>query len=167
MPTEMILSPDYWKGRLKVVQEAGLPQHHAIFKIAEGAWRFIEEKHREILAYRIGPDQSVLDCGCGWGRLLTLMPANWKGDYLGIDISPDFIALAEKEHSDFLFKVGDLRDAEALAMGQQFDWAVMISIRPMVKRHTGIWPECEAAIRKVAKKLLYLEYDPLDEGSVE
>jgi hypothetical protein len=45
----------------------------------------------------------------------------------------------------------------------------MISVRPMIVRNQGqdAWDAMEREIRKVARQLLYLEYDPFDNGSVE
>lgn len=168
--SQMILDPNYWRQRLENVRKEGLPLHHAIFKLNTSSWEAIEQKHREILAHHIKPTDKVLDVGCGWGRLLTLMPEDWRGCYIGVDVSPDFIALAKERHPNYHFITGDIRKWErswGLDETIKMDWAVLISIRPMVQRNTGVWSECEAAIRKVARKLLYLEYDPLDEGSVE
>jgi SAM-dependent methyltransferase len=160
---ENILDPQYWKERL----EAASLRHHAIFRCSEERWRKIEDKHRFILASRIGQWDSILDAGCAWGRLLTLMPSWWKGDYLGIDISPDFVDLGNQEHPDRKFVVGDLRQ---IPLGPlTFDWAVLISIRPMVKRNLGegIWTLMETELRRVARQLLYLEYDETDQGSTQ
>lgn len=161
--TEPILETTYWKKRLDEAKEL----HHSVFRCDKTLWLQIETKHRDILASTIGREESVLDCGCGWGRLLTLMPDPWVGDYLGIDLSPDFIRLAVRKHPTYQFMEMDLRHASFCGRG--FDWAILISIRPMVKRNLGneIWSQMEAEIRKVANKLLYLEYDPSDNGSVE
>lgn len=165
--TEAILDPNYWRERM--LRATGGNMHHAIFRCSYERWRRIEEKHREILARTIGEDDSVLDCGCGWGRLLDLMPDQWDGAYLGIDLSPDFVAKAERDHPEKggQFLEADLRRLPSLY--QEFDWAILVSIRPMVRRNCGdeVWAEMEGEIRRVARKLLYLEYDENDEGSIE
>jgi trans-aconitate methyltransferase len=164
--TEPILSVEYWAKRLR---DAPLDApHHAVFKCDLARWRRIEAKHREILARHVGRADSVLDAGCGWGRLLDLMPAEWAGLYRGVDISPDFIAKAEQEHPGRSFLVGDLRRLPPI-WGRLFDWAVLISVRPMVRRNCGdeVWAQMERELRRVAKRLLLLEYDENDEGSVE
>lgn len=174
--TEPILEPDYWRKRLADARE----RHHAVFCCPLGTWQAIEAKHREILTRHIKPCDSVLDAGCAWGRLLDLLPDHWKGTggYLGVDLSPDFIALARKEHPDYVFRISDLRaidnrlddnDTSPNALCLKFDWAVLISIRPMVKRNLGdeVWAAMETELRRVAKRLLLLEYDPASEGSVE
>jgi hypothetical protein len=47
----------------------------------------------------------------------------------------------------------------------KFDWAVCCSIKPMVVRNAGeeLWYEIEANIRRVARKILLLGYDDLDD----
>lgn len=166
--SELISDPRYWARRLREANRRG-EIHHAVFKCPLDRWRRIEAKHREILSRLIGPNDSVLDCGCGWGRLLNLMPKEWVGPYWGVDLSPDFIKLAQEEHVR-LFTVCDLRDLSKHAPGgSKYDWAVLISVRPMVIRNLGAeeWAKMESEIRRVAKKLLYLEYDENDEGKVE
>lgn len=100
------------------------------------------------------------------------MPKEWVGAYCGVDISPDFIAIANKREERRLFIVGDLltlSDSLGNPTSTQYDWAILISIRPMVRRNMGdeVWERMEAQIRQHARKLLYLEYDPDNEGSVE
>jgi ubiquinone/menaquinone biosynthesis C-methylase UbiE len=167
--SEAVLDPLYWKRRLETAPPGS--SHHAVFKCDGGRWERIARRHKEILGARINSNESVLDCGCGWGRLLDLMPGEWKGWYLGIDLSPDFITLASERYADrphVRFAVADLRDLSALADGE-FDWATLVSVRGMIRRNCGdeVWASVEAEVRRVAKKLLVLEYDEGDNGSVE
>jgi cyclopropane fatty-acyl-phospholipid synthase-like methyltransferase len=142
-------------------------QHRAIYMTDRDTWEAIEQRHKQILARTIGPQDSILDAGCGWGRLLTLLPPSWNGGYLGIDLSPDFIALARKRHRGRTFWCASLLNLPPVH--GTYDWAVFISIRPMVIKNLGqqAWDIMEANLRQVAKKLLYLEYKLDDEGSVE
>lgn len=161
--TEPVNDPVYWQTRLATAQE----RHHAIFRCHLDRWLEIEAKHKKILADVVWNTASVLDAGCAWGRLLDLMPKTWTGDYLGVDLSPDFIDLARKEHSNKMFRVGDLRMIPACS--NTYDIAVLISIRPMIKRNLGEdeWMKMETELRRVARRLLFLEYDPSDNGSIE
>lgn len=173
--SEPISDPAYWRGRL----EASHPDtiHTAVFRCPLERWKAIEESHRRILATTIGPNDSVLDAGCGWGRLLDLMPPEWSGYYLGVDLSSDFIEKAKPRavHHHREFVVADLRElrdfleCKGSREGGGFDWAVLVSIRPMVKRNLGDaeWTKMEVELRRVARRLLYLEYDPDDLGSIE
>lgn len=163
--TEPINDPLYWKQRLATAVE----RHHSIFRCDKERWLRIEAKHREILAKVVHPEWSVLDAGCGYGRLLTLIPKNWRGWYQGVDISPDFVQLARTEwprHDWHQFQVGDLRSLSFI--DRSFDVAVLISIRPMVRRNLGEeeWDKMERELKRVAKRLLYLEYDENDPGEL-
>lgn len=163
---EDILNPDYWNRRLELAPPAN--PHHSIFRCPLDVWQRIERKHKEILARTIGPDDSVLDVGCGWGRLLTLMPERWNGGYMGVDISPDFIRLANERHAGRYFVAGDIRKILGFT-GGVYDWGVLISFRPMVRRNLGdaVWDEMRNELRWVCQKLLFLEYDETDNGSSE
>lgn len=176
--TEPIQDPNYWKARLDAAQRAG-NLWHSVFCCGKDRWSKIEAKHREILARVVHPGWSVLDAGCGYGRLLDLMPDTWHGYYLGVDSSPAFIDLAREMHNTYEevgthmnvchFLVADLRMLPSIYPDKEFDLAVMISVRPMVVRNMGQgeWDKIEAEVRRVSKRLLYLEYDPSSEGSVE
>lgn len=160
---EPILDTEYWKNRL--LQAQGGHLHHAVFRCSKDRWERIEVAHRTILAELIGRGESILDAGCGWGRLLDLLPPNWKGRYLGVDLSPDFIALARRNypHHKYDFKTGDLRSLPYLS-SKEMDWGVLISIRPMVLRNLGyeVWEAMEVELSRVCKKLLFLEYDEVN-----
>lgn len=163
--TEPILDTGYWERRLKFATQ----RHYAVFKTPLKNWLAIEAKHQEILKRHILPGDSILDAGCGWGRLLNLMPEEWKGPYHGVDLSPDFIELAKEEWPDRNFSCEDLRDLMPEIKTPIFDYAILISIRPMVIRNLDqeSWDLMEKNLRRVADVLLYLEYDVNDEGSLE
>lgn len=181
---EPIEDPGYWRKRLEAARAAGV-DHHAVFRCSTEEWRRIEDRHREILAARIRSVDSVLDAGCGWGRLLELLPTDWRGRYLGVDLSLDFIERAseryrvpvegvvtedwEVEWPQRHFVVGNLRDLDWLPDGYgAYNWAILISVRPMVQRNQGgdVWEEMERNLRRVAGRLLFLEYDAADPGEV-
>jgi len=165
--SEPILDPAYWRNRLYSTPVGH--EHQAVFKCSLEKWRAIERKHKEILARHIQRHDAILDAGCGWGRLLTLLPRNWDGSYLGIDLSPDFIRVAHLQSSGRRFEVGDLRDLSPLLLTPNSrDWAILISIRPMIRRNLGgeTWDAIEKELRKYAKRLMYLEYDETDEGEI-
>ena len=46
--------------------------------------------------------KSVMDIGCGTGTLVEYLELK---DYLGVDLNPDFIALAKKKYPQYDFKV--------------------------------------------------------------
>lgn len=177
MKTEPILDPSYWAYRLKVAQgNGGANLHHAVFRCPKAEWDAIAERHREILAQVIRPTDSILDAGCGWGRLLELLPRDWSGSYLGLDLSPDLLKLANGKFGtkpNRTFAWGDLQDLSFLPgyderLGLGWDWAVLISIRPMVRRNLGeeVWERMLSELCRVSRKILFLEYDVNDRGTV-
>lgn len=162
-----VLNPEFWRNRLlKAVASEQI--HHAVFRAPRELWDEINAKHRKLLRDRIMPTTSILDCGCGWGRLLTLLPSNWRGRYLGVDLSPDFIEIAQRDRPERDFLVQDLRHPLSDLIGR-FDLAVLTSVRPMIRRECGeeVWQTIERNIRRVVDRILYLEYDPNDPGSLE
>lgn len=183
-PKQAIFDTAYWRKRLDNTPSDD--PHKAIFLTNLPTWKAIEEQHKRLLRDYIDPHHSVLDVGCGWGRLLTLMPFNWYGHYLGVDLSPDFIAIAKERHPERSnqFVVADARDDLTWSLvvtkrdttggqtifpsGVKRDWAVLISIRGMVINNAGqeVWEKMESRIKEVADKILILEYNVDDEGEV-
>lgn len=165
--TNPIDAPDYWRQRLAEAEAAG-QLHHAVFCCREPQWRAIEARHRAILARHVVATESVLDAGCGYGRLLDLLPKEWAGDYLGLDLSPDFVELAQRRYPGRRFVAADLRDLRFLSGREMWDWCVLVSVRGMVLREMGAdaWRRMEAELRRVSRRLLVLEYGADDEGEV-
>lgn len=167
---EDIYNPDYWKKRL---QKAPLDElHRAVFITDKANWLNIAHKHKRILERLVLPNESVLDIGCGWGRLLNLLPKSWIGQYVGVDLSPDFIGMARQQYPDRTFWEGPaevvLPQIQDQIYPAKFDWTVLVSVRPMIQRNCGgqVWDEIEVEIRKVTRRILYLEYDSHDEGEI-
>lgn len=160
--SEDVLNPDYWENRLATTKTL----HQSVFLNSTEEWRRIEDKHRKILARHIKRKTSILDLGCGYGRLLSLLPRYWNGKYLGIDICPAFIDLARRAYRGRKFKVRNMEDLSGIV---EFDLGILISVRPMLIRNIGgeYWDKVHEGIRKVAHNLLYLEYDYTDEGELE
>lgn len=165
---EPIFEPEFWLRRLLLATDKE-QVHHAIYQCDFDRWRRIAERHRRILAGYIGPTDDVLDAGCGWGRLLSLLPYGWHGHYTGIDLSPDFLAIAREAHPEHEFVLGDLRTVFShMKCVSKYDWAVLVSIRGMVIGNAGneVWDEIRDVLRGCADRLLILEYDENDEGMV-
>jgi SAM-dependent methyltransferase len=158
--TEPVSDPSYWKQRLDNAHHI----HQSVFLCGLDRWKAIEDKHREILAGLISEVDSIFDAGCGYGRLLGLLPRHWRGRYMGVDISPDLIRIARMDHERNYFEVADLNNLSFLAsiLEIPFTWAVCISMQPMITRNLGgeVWDKMESEILRVANKILFLEYDP-------
>lgn len=148
--------PDYWRKRISACKGE---LHRAMYEGPIDSFSRTEYLDRIVLENTVKPDASILDCGCGYGRLLYLLPDWWEGWYYGIDISPDFIAMARVFHPSRSFAVGDLRRIELA--GDMYDLAVVSWVKGMVEEHLGaqVWRKMESEIRKYAKEILYLRED--------
>lgn len=157
LPGLLIYSQEFWRARIE--GSAG-EVHRSVYRVAQATWESISREHRSILG-RVIQDQAVslLDCGCGYGALLDLVPPTVK--YVGVDLSPDFVALAQATHPGGEFSAADLR---ALPFpDNSFDLAVCRSVGGMVVRNAGAddWYAMQREILRVAGRLLLLNYsDP-------
>lgn len=156
--TEPIFDPKFWGVRL----HTATAPHQRICICSEEYWAKVEQRHEAILWNEIKSDDYILDAGCAFGRLLDLLPGNWQGKYLGIDLSEDYIALAKSTYQEserIKFLVGDLRNLHQYD-NKLFDVGIMISIKQMVVDNAGIevWDQIHAELKRVCKRLLILEY---------
>lgn len=154
MKQQPVSEPQFWKDRLDRAK-ANSHLHWSVYLCGRPAWDEMEVAHREILKKEIEPGAKVLDAGCGYGRMARYFDPH---DYTGIDISPDLLAVANAAHPKHRFLLGSLkqlpfRDAE-------FDVAFCVSIKGMVVGNLGSaeWEKMESEIRRVADKVLLLEY---------
>ena len=164
-----VLDPAFWKTRFEEAKKADR-LHHAVYRIHDDGWRLIEEHHRRVLAKHVGPYTKVLEVGCGYGRLIDLLPREHVGQYLGYDLSPTFIEQASLTY-------GELRGRTAFICGRAenemqklndktFDLGVTVSIRNMLVEngHEAVWNNIFREMTRVCSKVLTLEYDATDEG---
>jgi SAM-dependent methyltransferase len=152
--SEAINDPNYWKNRLaKAVR-----LHHSVYRCTDDQWKAAEQRHMIELEKVVKPNSSILDVGCGYGRLLDLLPSDWQGDYLGIDISPDFLELARMSYPDREFREMSMEGCEN-HIERKYDYGVLVSIRPMIIRYNGqeVWDRWEQSLLKVANELVFLE----------
>lgn len=158
----------FWRERLANAKEMG-EIHRSVYHCSLGQWEEIENQHRKILADYIKPNDSILDAGCGYGRLINLLPESWLGDYRGVDLSEDFISLAKDifPQREDQFQVANLNNLPF--DHKQFDWAICVSIKQMVVGNKGEndWRFISNELHRVVKKVLILEYDAKDRGEIE
>lgn len=149
MSREEVTKTDYWKERITKAHSA----HHSVYLASDVLWEYIWNAHKEIMRVNLKSKDKILDAGCGYGRL-----APFFENYTGVDFSPDFIEWAKREHPDKTFLQADLK---ALPFkDKEFDWAICISIRHMIIGYVNSeeWGKMETELRRVAKKILILEY---------
>lgn len=163
---EDVLNPTYWADRLRKAGKTD--RHHSVFRCPADRWARIEAAHRKILARVLEGGEFVLDAGCGYGRVPDLFPVGWRGMYRGVDLSPEMVRAASLARPDLTFLVADLRSLPA-DWEDLFDLGVCVSVRPMIIRNCGadVWAECERELRRCCGRILYLEYDEHDPGSLE
>jgi ubiquinone/menaquinone biosynthesis C-methylase UbiE len=146
--------PEFWKQRIDTAQQ----EHFSVYVIEKNGWNLINQIHKKIILDNIPKDANVLDAGCAYGRWADLFE-----NYIGIDLSPDFIKLAEGKHKDKKFLVGNLKNLPFV--DKEFDWSVCVSIKKMVIDNLGDeeWNKIEKELKRVSKKILILEYEmPLE-----
>jgi len=144
---------EFWKERL------GYPEiRYSVYLTNKDDWDLINKTHKEILKELRG---KVLDAGCGYGRA-----SEWIEDYTGIDFSPDFIEKAKELYPDKDFRIADLKDLPF--KDKEFDWAFCISVKKMIQANLGedIWDIMEKELKRVAKKVLILEYSEPDKHEI-
>lgn len=166
-PQEPVMDPGYWKYRL---QHCGGELHRTIFNGSIDQFSPLQQEHKRYLRKAIGPNDSVFDAGCGYGRILDLLPAHWVGDYIGVDVSPDLIATARLLHPETKtprreFFVMDLSvPLLRRKMDEPYDHVIACSLRPMILRNCGeeVWARIEANLLKIGKQIHYLTFGEWD-----
>lgn len=163
----VILTQSFWNTRLNKARAIGL-QHQALFYCSFDKWKAIEASHRSILDERIKGDESILDAGCAYGRLLDMLPKTWNGPYLGIDLCSEFIQMAKRDHPKRRFINGDLLAVLPTLDSHSFDLAICISMKPMIINYMGMayWEHVQKEILRVCDNILFLEYTEDHKGEL-
>jgi ubiquinone/menaquinone biosynthesis C-methylase UbiE len=80
-------------------------------------------------------------------------------NYIGVDFSPDFIDWSKKDNPNKEFLVADLKTLPF--KDNEFDWAFCVSIKKMIEDNLGNqdWSKMQNELKRVAKKVLILEYE--------
>jgi len=159
--SDQVTDPLYWAKR---IHSCGGDLQRAMFSGSPDQFSVIHAKHMRLLKAEIRPTDSILDCGCGYGRLLGMMPGWWTGQYLGVDVSPDFVRLAKVLYPARDFVEGSVEDLPALLAAHgygRFDASVFVWVRSMVIRECGseVWGRMYEAAAKVAHRVVVIEAD--------
>lgn len=140
---------EFWKERIDTAQQ----EHFSVYVTTLPSWLKIAEIHKGIIDRIVG-DCKVLDAGCGYGRA-----SEWFGDgYVGVDFSPDFIAIAKNKYPNKKFDIANLDKLPY--KDKEFDWGVLVSVKAMIISNQGeqVWSKMEKEVQRVCKKVLVLEY---------
>lgn len=152
-----IYKDEFWKQRL---EEAGEDLRLSVYQSPNEDWEIINQKHREVLQKLVRG--KVLDVGCGYGRLSNLFQ-----EYTGVDSSQTFIKKAKELYPNKSFMYIDVSRG-TLFSNKEFDWAVCVSLKAMVIRELGNdeWLKILKELKRIAKKVLILEYSYLDDYEI-
>lgn len=156
MPPKLPVSdPAFWKERLQLAKKNG-QQHYSVYLCNPTKWQAIYEAHKMILRKEITTTGKVLDAGCGFGRMAALFDPN---KYTGVDISPDLLVIAKRENPKKYFALEDLKSLPYKDL--EFDFAFCISIKQMIEGNLGKpeWQKIEKELKRVAQKVIILEYE--------
>ena len=76
----------------------------------------------DIIGLDMWEGESILDLGCGLGTLLDYVKVP-PSKYLGVDISPKMVTLAQIRHIEHAFRTADVADSKALCkVADSFPW---------------------------------------------
>lgn len=141
---------EFWKDRI----DTAVKPHYSVYVMHEQGWNRINMIHDELIDNHIPKDAKVLDAGCAYGRWSEKFE-----NYVGVDFSPDFIEKAKSKYPLKEFHVGNLK--KLLFKAKEFDWAICVSIKRMVLDNLGEeeWNKMQKELKRVAKKILILEYE--------
>lgn len=151
-----VVTSAYWRDR---VRKCGGDLQRAIFEgDADAFGRRHAEDMRAIKAAGIKPTDSILDVGCGYGRLLSLLPGDWRGAYTGIDVSEELVELARILHGGRPGVRFVCLDASPRLpyRDNEFDVAVSVWFRSMILREVGeeYWSRVDREMRRVARRVV-------------
>lgn len=157
-----INNEEYWKYRLDEAEKANELQY-SVYLANKTLWNGIWEKHKEIILSQIPKGLKILDAGCGYGRVSELFDGT---KYTGVDFAPSLIGKAKELYPDKTFVIAKLE--ELPFKDKEFDWSICVSIRKMVfeKSSPEHWDEMEKELKRVSKKILFLEYTKEDEYEI-
>lgn len=94
----------------------------SVFEGNAGYYGDVDNPSRIEITKYIGPNDTVLDCGCGIGTLKRLLPNN---EYTGFDYSPRAVRIACKTQGQGTFMAADSRQMKDLFNDNEFDVVVM------------------------------------------
>lgn len=162
MEKRPVNNTEFWHQRLDSANEMG-QLWRSVYDTTAEDWERINTVHQKLIRKYIPEGARVLDAACGYGRLAPLFSPDL---YKGIDFSSDFILKAQSLYPEYAFFVHDLD--ESLPKEWEFDWALCVSLKGMIKRERGNidWGMMEDNLRKNARNILILEYSVPEEYEV-
>lgn len=114
----------------------------------------------DLLAEWIPPGGSVVDIGCGTGRLCQ-MAGRYAGRVVGIDYDPTLIEEANRRNtsSHVEFRVGDVTTA---LPGEQFDLALLVAVLEHIEDVDSLLQSIRTIAPRVIVEVPDFDADPLN-----
>ncbi len=103
--------------------------HQQAEKLAEKRDKWISKNSyfyksdRTYMQFLIGNDKNILELGCGTGQLLNALNPS-RG--IGVDLSANMVAIAQKNYPDLEFIQGDIEDKDLISsLKGPFDFIIL------------------------------------------
>jgi ubiquinone/menaquinone biosynthesis C-methylase UbiE len=153
-PSQPVSDTSFWRERLEIAKRQKHIQY-SVYLAGDDLWNRIYKVHHRIIDKVINNADTVLDLGCGYGRMAEIF--NPKR-FVGVDVSPDLIAEAKERYPKHKFIEADLLNLPF--KDKEFDWGLLVSVRGMIQSNLGeeVWDKMDKECRRVCKKILVLEY---------
>lgn len=149
-----VSDPGYWADR---IAKCGGDLHRAMFEGNADQMSQVHERQRQRIAgIGIQPNDAILDIGCGYGRLLTLLPSDWHGDYFGFDISQEFITIARVLHPGRNFMVADGRSVK-LRGKYKYGIALWVSAMLQANEQKQTWDAMVANLGQCTERIVAID----------
>ncbi|RUM68440.1 MAG: SAM-dependent methyltransferase [Sulfurospirillum sp.] len=111
-----------------------------------------EKWARELIAkLALKGDESILDLGCGDGKITAILAEQTEGEVVGVDKSSDMIALARDTYADIAF---EKMDATQLSFEARFDLIFSNAVLHWVSDHRSVVAGLKRALKPGGKILL-------------
>ena len=156
---EMPLQPLSPRKR-RILEHANRTAHQRDSRIVRN--RFYHEDDRRYMRFLVHEGMRVLELGCGTGQLLAaLQPAAG----VGVDFSPNMVAIAREKHPECTFLVGDVEDERFLStLPGPFDVIVLSdtigSLQDCISTIQNLHPLCTRETRLIVAYYSHL-WEPI------
>lgn len=162
LPQEHVCSPDYWRERMLRFLAKQPDLHQIIWQTDRELWQHTQAETAKVLAEHLRGGETVLDVGCGYGALVEcleqsrFLSGKRRGNYVGVDISPDLLDLARILYPTEKFI---LANASRMPLpAGTVDLAVLRQVKGTIRGNYGhgTWNLIRDEIARVSRRILYI-----------
>lgn len=151
--------PGFWRGRILELAARSPELHKVIWHTELPNWDWVQKETARILKEHLSTGDKLLDAGCGYGAASECL-GSLEVVYVGVDLSPDLIAIGMMKYPNHKFIVADLSVTQLPYTEAYFDLALMRAIKGNISGNCGqeVWDAVLDEIRRVSKKTLLVSY---------